>query len=288
MKKKIKKAINSALKNARCDETVNSINEISIYDDYCEPGYSLGSDKKFIALGNWNRTSVYDHKQKTIIEIDRIMPDLCEELEEKCSCEIEWIDEWEMCPDCGKIYRISPNSYGWKPYYHTFKDDGSLCGDCIKETPHEYLEELIGNHRKCLTFDIDLEEEGYIKFTDKEFENGLHPGQNDSPKNVSKTLKKNGIDNFIFELDEVSQFYVTFTVWIHEDEIEKHSIEKINNILKNEVPEGPNNSLNLRNALKNAPIQTTPGILLTKIDIGTGTVETKNISVEDFVKKGIG
>lgn len=286
MNKNIQKAIKYALNKAQCNETINSINDISIYDDYCEPGYSLDENKKFIATGNWNRTTIYDPKQNKIVEIDTIMPDLAKELEE-CGCEIEWIDEWEVCPDCNRIYRTTGNSYGWKPYSHTFKDGGSLCGDCIKETPHEYLEELIGNHRKCLTFDIDLEKEGYVKFTDKEFENGLHSGQNDSPENVSKTLKKNGIDNFIFELDEVSQFYVTFTVWIHEDEIEKHSIEKINNILENEVPEGPNNSLNLRNALKNAPIQTTPGILLTKIDIGDGTVETKNISVEDFIKKGI-
>jgi hypothetical protein len=39
------------------------------------------------------------------------------------------------------------------------------------------------------------------------------------PKKIAKKLKEMGVERFIFVIDEVSQFYIDFAVWVHEDEV---------------------------------------------------------------------
>lgn len=257
------------------------------YDHYCEPGYSL-EEGQSIFISNWNNETKYNQETNKYVTIDDTMPRIANLLE-KCGHELEWGDEWEVCNNCEGIFRTSPNGYGWKPNYHEWSDDEATCAECIKEHfVSDYLDELEGNWKSCMTFDVDLNEYSYIKI-DINFESGFHPGQNDSPENIAKTLSKNNIERFLFTLDDVGQFDTSFSVWIHSDEFEDNNLtmEQVEKIL-NGVPEGPNIAENAKKALKEASLKSKElsgdGIIYSEIDVSTGTSKTRIVSPEEFIK----
>ncbi len=85
-----------------------------------------------------------------------------------------------------------------------------LCKDCIDL--EEYLESLEGNPRRALNDHTDPTDYGYVKL-ESNFENGFHSGQNDNPKEIFDRLKAQGRKRLLFNIDEVSQFYIVFSVW---------------------------------------------------------------------------
>lgn len=157
-----------------------------------EPGY----EDKPVALADWNNIPSKVHKALELLGY---------------SC--EWEDEWVSCCNCYKAMRSSPDSYGWSPYWARLSDYEIVCGDCIKESPEEYLETLENSPTRCMTIDIDLEEHGYTLMED-DFENGLHLGMDANPQEILSTyLEKYPDGKFIFVLDEPSQFYIKFSIW---------------------------------------------------------------------------
>lgn len=165
---------------------------IQTYHGCVEPGY----DDKPVALANWNNIPEKVYKALEFMGY---------------SC--EWGDEWGYCCDCYKAFRTSPDSYGWQQYYAWIGDCDVVCGDCIKNNPEEYLEMLENNPKKCDTLYLDLESLGYELMED-DFENGLHPGQNDNPVEILEKYKSkypNG--KFIFRLDGTGQFDIEFSIY---------------------------------------------------------------------------
>ena len=156
--------------------------------DYGEPGYS--KPEKGILFANWN-----------------LFPRNVDELLK--GYEIEWSDEWTQCYDCGLALRISPDSYCWQPSKFD-TDDGTYCKDCIDM--EAYLESLEGNPRRALNDHINPADYGYVKL-EENFENGWHPGQNDNPCDIYERLMEQGRKRLLFNVDEVSQFYIVFSVW---------------------------------------------------------------------------
>jgi hypothetical protein len=187
--------------------------DIQLVGGCCEPGY----DDKPVAIGNWNSRTEYHSCAREFKTLDETMPRLAK-LFEKLGYECEWEDEWVVCDECGKAMRTEPDSYSWKPYYWT-EGCSYICGDCTKDSPSDYLEHLSGNSNVALAFDIDLEKHGYALHS-KDFESGFHEGQDADPKALAKTLVANGVTDFIFVLDDVSQFCVSFSVWIKPQEEE--------------------------------------------------------------------
>lgn len=165
---------------------------------YAEPGYT--DPEKGILFANWN-----DEPLKRLGD-----------LAEKAGYAIEWSDEWAQCDNCAKAIRTSPDSYGWRRSYFD-SEDGIQCIECVREDPSGYLEHLEGHPRRAETMDLDLDELGYVKVGEN-YEHGWHQGQNDSPDVVATSLKARGIHRFIFKIDDVGQFDVRFSVYIHEDE----------------------------------------------------------------------
>ena len=172
--------------------------DINVAEDYVEPGYSKDNEG-MIFLANWNN----------------IPDEISDELEEKYN--IEWEDEWDTCHNCGRIYRTSPDSYMWKPYYFYFENACELiCGDCIKEDPEDYLETIVDDPYACEIFDIDLEEHGFEKINDDYFESG-HYGTNDDPRKIMENLLEENPDyEYIFGNMKNEQFRVTFDVYRRE------------------------------------------------------------------------
>lgn len=187
------------------------VDDIIFANGYSEPGYS--GDK--IALANWNNVSVYNRDTNSFESKDETMPRLGNILE-KMGYTLEWSDEWLICDCCGKAVRNQADSYSWKASFEV-TDDGVTCHECID--PAEYLESLEGNDKKANTINsIDPADYGYVKQSDR-YENGWYPGQNDDPKAIAKALREKGYRRFLFQVDNVGQFDVRFSVYIHQEEL---------------------------------------------------------------------
>jgi len=129
---------------------------------------------------------------------------------------IEWgfSDEYDICFECGKIIRISPDSYSWLPDYFYFEGD-LICGDCIREHfVEEYIEHLINNPKVANTIlsKEHLEKEGFSRLG-RVYETGWYPGQNDNPHEVLVRFK-NEYKEIIFDIVSAGQFDMAWCVWV--------------------------------------------------------------------------
>ncbi len=80
--------------------------------DYAEPGRD--KPKRGILFANWN---CFPRGFDTILE--------------KAGYAVEWSDEWCTCPECGKAFRLSADSFIWEPAFKAVRGN-VLCLDCAK------------------------------------------------------------------------------------------------------------------------------------------------------------
>jgi hypothetical protein len=155
-------------------------------------GYTLATGKRGILFGNWNEFSARAGN-----------------LLERAGWELEWEDQWTTCDYCGKAVRTSPNSYSWQPAY--IKHDGNIyCQECADVDA--YLADLQDDaSRACFDW-IDPSEHGYV-LLQGEYENGLHPGQNDDPAKILAALHATGRRGIVFRVIGTGQFDTTFEAW---------------------------------------------------------------------------
>lgn len=246
------------------------IEEMELHTEgYAEPGY----DGEVVILGNYNDISEWDAEGRTSKTIDDT-PERVAKLLEKIGVELEWSDQWATCDHCHKLVRTSPDSYAWQRSYH-ISDDGIECHECVKDDPASYLEYLDGQDNQCMTIDVDLEEHGYHRI-DEDYQNGLYGGQASDPKIIAKALREQGIEHFIFTLDSVGQFDMSFSVWVHEDE--DLDSKKFDNAEK----DGIDPAHELREAFSKISSPSGEGIQATKIR--GSEVETKTITPQEFVE----
>lgn len=276
--KRAHRIIEAGLAAAKDQNAVYSIEAIQLHERYCEPGY----DGEYIALGNWNSITRYDKATNKFETIDDT-PQRVGEALEKLGFEIEWEDEWTACSNCSGLVRTQANSYSWQRAY--IDDNGEVvCHECVAQAPADYLELFEGKSNTAWTLsDINLEDFGYAQVA-KEFENGWYGGQNDDPKGIAESLRKMGIKRFLFDITGVGQFETRFRVLVHESEMQKFSEEAFDE----DETTGPDPAVVMQQALQNIPVVSNPGpgVVYHKIN-DDGTVETKIISPEDFVNKGV-
>jgi hypothetical protein len=172
------------------ERRMGHIENLGYAHEYAEPGYQ--QPRKGILFANWN-------------EFSRRATDLLE----RAGFEIEWEDEWTTCGGCGKALRTSPDSYSWQPSYFEFQGE-ITCLECT-DIP-AYLETLENNPRRAVNDHIDPADYGYVKL-EGNFENGLHEGMNDDPREIFKRLQAAGHKHLLFNIDSVNQFYITFEVY---------------------------------------------------------------------------
>ena len=180
---------------------LSEVHEISFCPEYAEPGYH-NEGGEGILFSNWNE---FDDKVVSVLE----------QLGYSC----EWFDEWIIDHDSNVCYRTSPTSYDWQPSY-AILDDGSIFGSHNLNDEFlrlEYIESLINSPTKGNTFGankLKLGYHGFEKVNRGSFESGLHEGMNDDPRVILNHLLKNDPEGeFIFDLSEASQFYITFDVY---------------------------------------------------------------------------
>lgn len=273
------------------DRAARSVLEsINVVKGYAEPGYGgLDPDNAIIALGNWNEITRWDRDTQRSITISKI-PCKVAKLIEKSGADIEWEDEWTTCDECMKLVRTNADCYSWKRSYVENDDGGTLCFDCQLEDVEGYLESLEGNPDTCATLEVDPTDHGYVLVLDR-LEHGFHRGMDADPKVIAKTLERHGIERFLFKLDESSQFYSTFSMYVHEDE--KGKLPAGWN--QDEI-DGPSVSDGLDRALRAVGEQSDKlrqeqaekgGVIVSDCDVSTGEAKTRLVSPEEFVR-GIG
>jgi hypothetical protein len=130
-----------------------------------------------------------------------------------------YYDEYSTCDDCSAIVRTSPDSYHWQPEYYV--GDGFLvCKECFdNETDYQedYLKDRINNPKNAINGLMEPEQLKDLGFSKLEggYENGWHQGQTDDPEKIFKEIEDD-YNEVVFLIDEVSQFYITFSVWVRE------------------------------------------------------------------------
>lgn len=140
------------------------------------------------------------------------------DIEDLLDIEIVYSDEYTTCSDCQNIIRTSPTSYHWQPDF--FLGDGFIaCNVCFnkqEDYQEKYIEERINDPKEAVNgmlSEKQLQELGFKKYNQESFEHGLHNGQTDNPNEIYNELSVLYYD-VLFVVDEVSQFYITFSVWV--------------------------------------------------------------------------
>ncbi len=257
------------------------------YDGYQEPGYT-DPENGVIATGNWNNITEWKEKEKEegrgqFITVDDTMGRLSA-IFEKMGIELEWEDEWTTCEECNGLLRTCPDSYSWTPSY--VQDEGStLCMECLD--PQEHLENLERNAKTCNCIgQIDPAEHGYLLIQDG-FEHGFHQGMDASPQKIAALLEENGVTRYLFHIAEQSQFYSTFSVYLHEEE--RGLLSSSKRVLETGQTDGPSVSGAMKASLQEAATQASAlkqaapsGIVYSRIT--PEGAKTKIVSLKEFVK----
>lgn len=277
---KAERLLECARKRAIAKEALQQIEYVTINSSgYAEPGYS----GDVVATGDWNTISRFNQKKNEWVAIDDTMRWLAKVLE-AAGVEIEWSDEWEECEGCNKLVRTQADSYGWQPSYRR-DDSGLLCVHCLKEDPVEYLESMEGDFKSANTISsIDPANHGYVLLQDA-YEHGFHRGQDADPKLVAKALDDQGVCRYLFNIDDVGQFDMKFSVYVHESEVELLDRKRF----EKENTDGPSVSAAMERGLREGSLAANKlqgdGIRHTSVH-ADGTTEVRLISPEDFVRKG--
>ena len=164
------------------------------------------NNEKLEAIGNWLENSAIFH--------DSVV-------------ETGWDDTTTNCSDCGKYFSTQSGYYGAEPEFLWVSDCALLCKSCALGYPED-IEEFYNNQydralpnwcidtiKKMDYFCLDDEDDELCKI----YENGLHPGQNDTPADIIKNLEKEGFwdkYDYIFCINSTGQFDCRFSLFIKE------------------------------------------------------------------------
>ena len=194
----------------------NRIEEIQVNTcGYAEPGYDTATG--IVILSNWNNAQKWNDTTRQWETVSNL-PSRLYEIFEKMGIDCDWSDEYSDCSECGKLFRTSGDSYHWQPSY-VLGDGEILCHECIENDPEAHLENLEGNPNRCNTISsIDPADHGYVCVQEK-LESGWHEHMTADPKKIAVELKAKGITRFLFSLDENSQFYSVWSVYIAEEQM---------------------------------------------------------------------
>lgn len=194
--------IDQETKNRNMNRVLEKYPNIFFHPGIVEPGY----DNKPALADNWND---YPHN-------------FTDWLEKYFDIKILWPDEWSYCCECYKAIRTKPDSYQWQPYYLWVSDCDLVCIDCLKDDPQDAIEYYLNSTNRVMPADMiePIEKNGFTCLESENegcpiYETGFHPGQNDHPINIAKWIEKNLPEHdYLFVINENSQFYCRWSVWV--------------------------------------------------------------------------
>lgn len=173
-------------------------------------------DQPVVVVGNWNSIDRWDNELGERVEVSNLPKRLGDALE-RIGVELAWSDCTTTCDDCYKLLNTEPTHYGWQPHYARV-GDSTVCQSCLD--PDEYLEDLEGGDQFNRVASIHPESHNYFPLVEN-LQRGFHSGMDADPAKIIKLLRGKGVDRFLFNTDDVSQFYSTFSLWVHASEVHK-------------------------------------------------------------------
>jgi hypothetical protein len=271
--------IHAAMSVAKEGRGKDRIEEMDVHTEVDDVDF----DSPVVVTGDWNEIDDWDEASRTHILFDATPKRLGKALE-KFGIELAWSDCCDSCDNCGKLVNTNPHCYGWQPRY-TCSEDGTTCLECLD--PEEHLSGLEGDPRRANNVPtIEPVEHGYFLF-EEGLEHGWHPGQDASPEVIAKAMRKRGIERFLFHVDDIGQFDMKFSVYIHEDEREKAN--KVDALTREET-DGPSVSEAMKRGLQAATVAssalTGEGVKYVKVE-GDTVVEARVIPPQEFAEKGV-
>jgi len=170
--------------------------ELDWANHYGEPGYT--DPERGILFANWNK-----------------VPQPVQDVLERNGFALEWSDEWIIDHESDKAYRCSPDCYSWVPSYVMTEDCEIIGKDDLDDHIDSYIEIYLNDSNRAATFDnFDPAQYGFEKYNGT-FESGVHPGQTDDPKKVAEKIESmHPNHDYLFTIDEQSQFYTKWCAWI--------------------------------------------------------------------------
>jgi hypothetical protein len=173
-------------------------------------------DQPVVVVGNWNSVDRWDNELRKSVELSDLPKRLGDALE-KIGVELAWGDCTITCDDCYKLLNTEPTHYGWQPHYAIVSDE-CVCQSCLDA--EDYLAELEGGECFNNVGSVHPEDHGYFPLA-TDLQRGLHSGMDADPDKIAKLLSGKKIERFLFNTDDVSQLYSTFSVWVHVSEVHK-------------------------------------------------------------------
>ncbi|RLI66731.1 MAG: hypothetical protein DRO67_00625 [Candidatus Asgardarchaeum californiense] len=189
-------------------------------------------------------------------------------------------DEYSLCAcgNCNNIVRTSADSYQWMPPLDL--GEGYISDECVSDGGYdEEILEYYANEAKSLPEERTPFNLGLIQVNTDTYQNGLHPGMDDSPEPILSKFAEANIDVW-FQVYS-NQFNIDFDVYVKsKDEDRATAILEGTNTYQGHSTAG-----NCEKALKSLDTSSVDaeGIQVSKVDTSTGTATTKIISKQDFI-----
>lgn len=186
------------------------------------------ADPQLWVMGNWNPKRFPRADEPALSRSENMGPRLADDLERFTNGQVSllWSDEWTICDECRRAFRIVEDSYHWRKRGLVLESGSVLCEDdvdvdLIVDPDSNY----VNNPDYALTFDLDLADAGFELFVDPgigryhngdlgRYENGWHPGQDARPADVLDRARSLGWDEGIFVIPSVGQFDLQFELWV--------------------------------------------------------------------------
>lgn len=199
-------------------------------------------------------------------------------------CDTGFSDQYSTCYDCNAIISTDPGCY--TALAPLITEDGWICDSCVaKGKADDFILEELCNKAASLPSKANIDRLGLVQINKESYQHGMFEGMDASPEPIIKALNKEGIDCW-FKVYP-SQFYQEFDVLVKESDSER-AIGILNNT---SAYQGYSTSGNLEKCLKqisiNSAKDSSEGVRYTTCNLSDGTVETKTISNDDFITKGI-
>jgi len=206
--------------------------------------------------------------------------------------EMGFSDEYDVCYECNRIVRTSPDSYSWTAPFHIFDDGELVCNECIEEDPDDYIEALINNDHKANTVLTTgaLEEAKFLNVP-TDFSDGWY-GVNASPPNILEAVRECLPDaEFVFHITGVGQFETNFDLWARGEGVTEEVLEALAEAA-DDADDGPNIAENFRKATQNINFSKSQaikdhaeqnGITVIELNLADGTSEQRSVSAQDFI-----
>ena len=215
------------------DKTLGDCGEYEYCHQYGEPGYRFPTDATtpIVILGDyWCRCGkvLREDGSPDLHDYAHHYPRLWARMEAQ-GVEFEWYDEWTIDYDNDKAYRTTADSYLWQPSLIVTDDGEYLTPDDDIETWIEWADR---NPSHCIPNAVysgaDLIGEGFRQENTDRFYNGWHDGMTDDPNKILERVAKfyDEDANIVFTLDETSQFYIGFSVYVREQETDDDETEE--------------------------------------------------------------